>query len=150
MPSALPAISDAAIDYITNPTGLQGFGAAKTSIVLDIFRAEDIDPGAEPDAVPKLLAALKERKNGGKKYRFFVEGYDKLKLFGTVILMILYVLALDLVGFLPASILFVLLFNVLFCGTLEKNSLLVSAVIAVVFPVAVWLIFGKLFNVTLP
>ena len=31
-------------------------------------------------AVPKLLAALKERKNGGKKYRFFVEGYDKLKL----------------------------------------------------------------------
>ncbi len=101
-------------------------------------------------AVPKLLAALKERKNGGKRYRFFVEGYDKLKLFGTVILMILYVLALDLVGFLPASILFVLLFNVLFCGTLEKNSLLVSAVIAVVFPVAVWLIFGKLFNVTLP
>ena len=56
MPSALPAISDAAIDYITNLTGLQGFGAAKTSIVLDIFRAEDIDPGAEPDAVPKLLA----------------------------------------------------------------------------------------------
>ena len=52
----MPAISDAAIDYITNPTGLQGFGAAKTSIVLDIFRAEDIDPGAEPDAVPKLLA----------------------------------------------------------------------------------------------
>ena len=54
-------------------------------------------------AVPKLLAALKERKNGGKKYRFFVEGYDKLKLFGTVILMILYVLALDLVGFCPPA-----------------------------------------------
>lgn len=101
--------------------------------------------------IPKVTAALRERKAGqGKKFRFFVEGYDKLKFFGTIVLMILYVLALDLVGFLPASILFVLLFNVLFCGTLERKSLLVSAVIAVVFPVAVWLIFGKLFNVTLP
>lgn len=101
--------------------------------------------------VPKALAAAKAGKaGGGEKYHFFVENYDKLKLFGTVGLMVLYVLALDLVGFLPASILFVFLFNVLFCGTLEKKSLAVSAVISVVFPVAVWLIFGKLFNVTLP
>jgi len=101
--------------------------------------------------VPKVLAAAKAGKaGGGTKYHFFVENYDKLKLFGTVALMVLYVLALDLVGFLPASVLFVFLFNVLFCGTLEKKSLLISAVISVVFPVAVWLVFGKLFNVTLP
>lgn len=101
--------------------------------------------------IPKAAAVLRAAKDGNAiKFHFFVENFDKLKLFGTVILMILYVLALDLVGFLPASVLFVFLFNVLFCGTLEKKSLGISALIAVVFPVAVWLIFGKLFNVTLP
>lgn len=101
--------------------------------------------------IPKAVAALRATRDGSaKKFHFFVENYDKVKLFGTVALMILYILALELMGFLPASVLFVFLFNVLFCGTLEKKSLLISAVIAVVFPVAVWLIFGKLFNVTLP
>ncbi len=101
--------------------------------------------------VPGLIKKIKNHEAilpRGKK--FFVEGYDKLKLFGTLILFILYVIALDLVGFLPASIIFVFLFNVLFCGTKEKKSLITSAIISVVSSLTVWFLFGVVFNITLP
>lgn len=99
--------------------------------------------------IPKAVTAVRAGK-GFTMPKFFVDGFDPLKLFGTIVLMILYVLALDNIGFVPASIIFVFLFNVLFCGTLNPKSLLISAVIAVVAPVATYYIFGVLFNVTLP
>ena len=85
-----------------------------------------------------------------KDKRFFAENYDKVKLFGTLILLVLYILALEWIGFVPAGLIFVFLFNVLYCGTLQWKSLLTAAIITVVFVLGVWLVFGKLFNITLP
>lgn len=99
--------------------------------------------------LPKLFSALRSGKRLSVPH-FFVEGYDKLKFWGTLVLMILYVLALQRFGFLPASLVFVFLFNVLFCGTLQFKSLLISAVISVTASLFVWYVFGVLFNITLP
>jgi uncharacterized protein with PQ loop repeat len=58
--------------------------------------------------------------------------------------------SLELIGFLPASLIFVFLFNILFAGAKNKKSILVSAIISIVASVGIWYIFGYLFNITLP
>jgi len=101
--------------------------------------------------VPRIVRSVKAGTfHMENRPRFFVENFDKLKFFGTIALLILYVLALEWVGFLPASIIFIFLFNVLFCGELKPRSLMISAAISVVASVGVWYIFGVVFNVTLP
>ena len=104
-----------------------------------------------------------------KNYHFFTPGYDKVKLWGSLILFILYIYLLPIIHFVPAGILFVTLFNVLFtnCINLEKifgqknaagyesamvnwKDLIISVAVAVVFAVGLWLLFFKVFNITLP
>lgn len=89
-------------------------------------------------------------KEPSKGKRFFCENYDQWKLFGGVILFILYIIAMDLLTFLPASIIFMFLFNLLFAGSKETKSLIGSATISVVTSVTIWYVFGILFNITLP
>jgi hypothetical protein len=102
-----------------------------------------------------FIQALAENKKQGKSFnfkgkKFFVENYDKLKFWGALVLFILYILSLELIGFLPASLIFVFLFNILFAGAKNKKSILVSAIISIVASVGIWYIFGYLFNITLP
>lgn len=101
--------------------------------------------------IPKIIKRIKNKQPLFPKDRkFFVENYDKVKLFGSIILLVLYILALEWIGFVPASLIFIFLFNVLFTGTIEWKSLLVSGIITVVFVILTWLVFGVLFNITLP
>lgn len=101
--------------------------------------------------IPKIIKRIKNKQPlFPKDQRFFVENYDKVKLFGSIILLVLYILALEWIGFVPASLIFIFLFNVLFTGTLERKSLLVSGIITVVSVILTWLVFGVLFNITLP
>jgi hypothetical protein len=100
--------------------------------------------------VPEIVRKVRAGQPVFSGHSFFYENYDKVKLFGTLALLVLYVFLLDLFGFLPASLLCIFLFNVLFCGTLEKKSLLVSAGLTVVFVMFTWLVFGQLLNITLP
>lgn len=92
-------------------------------------------------------------KEGGsfftKPGRFFIEGCDYVKLFGTLVLFIAYILCLDIIGFTVTSIIFVFLFNVLYAGT-SKKSLILSAVLAVVGSLVIAVLFGIVFNITLP
>ncbi len=103
-----------------------------------------------------------------KNKRFFEENWDKLKLFGTLVLFILYIFAMDVLGFLIASIVFIFLFNVLFAGVMQleeipkafkektyfKNegfcSVCISLLIAIIFSVGIWFLFGEVFSITLP
>jgi hypothetical protein len=124
-------------------------------------------------AIMFLQHVVKCKKEGKpvfrlKGYRFFVENWDKVRFLGTLILLVAYFPAMELMGFLPASILFVFLFNVLFCGveqlasipvafktrTFWSNpdfkSLLISLIISVVSSVLIWFIFGQVFKITLP
>ncbi|MBN1365549.1 MAG: tripartite tricarboxylate transporter TctB family protein [Syntrophaceae bacterium] len=98
----------------------------------------------------KIVHRIKSKKpliGNGKK--FFVENYDKVKLFGSVLLLVLYILALEWIGFLAASLIFIFLFNVLFSG-IKWKSLIISATISVASVMFIWLIFGVLFHITLP
>lgn len=103
-----------------------------------------------------------------KNYNFFTENWDKLKLIGSLILFILYLSTLQIVGFLAGSIFFIFIFNLLFTGVenlkefklaiLEKTffknngfkSIINSFIISTVFSVSIWLIFGQIFQITLP
>ncbi len=83
-------------------------------------------------------------------FRFFAPGYDKLKFYGSFVLFVLYILAMEWMGFLAASIVFIFLFNALYCATLRPKSLSASVLISVLSSVAVWYVFGVLFRITLP
>jgi len=103
-----------------------------------------------------------------KNYQFFEENYDKIKFYGTFVLSVLYILFMNIIHFLPASIIFIFLFNILYCGnneikicisnikngTKQKNStlksLLSSLVISVLFSTTIWFIFGQVLKTTLP
>lgn len=103
-----------------------------------------------------------------KNYSFFIKNWDKLKLLGALVLFILYLSTLQVVGFLADSILFIFLFNILFSGienlkefkiailekTFLKNkgfkSIVNSFIISTIFSVLIWLIFGQVFQITLP
>lgn len=101
-----------------------------------------------------LIQTIWNRKKEGKpifcKKGFFVENYDKIKFYGTIILLILYVICLDLFGFLFTSMVFMLLFNLLYSASKERKSILTSVVISVVSSVLIWYVFGVLFNLSLP
>lgn len=102
--------------------------------------------------IQSLMKAKKENRSfldfKGKK--FFIEKYDKLKFYGTIVLLILYILSLNLLGFLPASIIFISLFNIMYAGKKEPKSIAISIGISIIESLLIWFIFGYLFEVTLP
>ena len=104
-----------------------------------------------------------------KNYHFFKPGYDKVKFWGSVILFVLYIALLPVIHFVPAGIIFVTLYNILYtnCINLQKifgqknahgydmpmvnvKDLVISVVIGVIFSVFLWVLFFKVFNITLP
>lgn len=94
--------------------------------------------------------------------------WDKLRLLGTVVLIVLYIYAMEWLGFLAASIIVVFLLNVLYngvgqlreipgafkAGTLFSSkafkSLLLSLTISVTASFVIWYLFGSVFKITLP
>ena len=117
-----------------------------------------------------LIQRAKQCKKEGKPffafkgYHFFVENYDKVKFWGSIILMAAYIYTMERIHFLPASLIFIFLFNILYDESINfkalfgktgepvirVKSLLISLGISVVFSVAVWYLFGIVFNITLP
>ena len=83
-------------------------------------------------------------------WKFFTADADLFMLFGSLVLFILYVGVLKILGFLVSSLIFIFLFNLLFCRTWEKRSVLVSLVISVISCVFVWYLFSVIFNISLP
>lgn len=84
-----------------------------------------------------------------KPGKFFIEGCDHVKLWGTLFLFAAYIVCLDIIGFTVTSIIFVFLFNVLYAGV-SKKSLLLSIVLAVASSLIISVMFGVIFNITLP
>ena len=92
-------------------------------------------------------------KSGGsflaKPGKFFREGCDHVKRWGTLVLFAGYLWCLNVIGFTVTSMVFVFLFNVLYAGT-EKKSLLLSAALSVSSALIISVLFGVVFNITLP
>ena len=110
-------------------------------------------------AVIAFQRFLKCRRNGTpfidlKDYRFFKPGYDKVKLWGSLILFIGYLTALPWLHFVWASVIFIFLFNALFDKQkgepFKVKSLVISALISVICSLGVWYLFFQVFNITLP
>lgn len=120
-------------------------------------------------AVLLVQRALRCRKEGKpfidlKGFRLFEKGYSKVKFWGSLLILAAYFFALDKLHFLPASLIFIFLLNVLYDGSINVPALmgkaegpvirgkplLMSAAITVVFSVGVWYLFGSVFNITLP
>lgn len=85
-----------------------------------------------------------------KNYRFFRPGWDKVKLLGGILTFVAHIYLMEFLTFLPASIISIFIFNVLFDNERTKKSMITSGVISVGFSVFIWLIFGVLFRITLP
>ncbi|QAT48918.1 tripartite tricarboxylate transporter TctB family protein [Caproiciproducens sp. NJN-50] len=101
--------------------------------------------------IPKVVRAVRAKQPLVAEGRhFFVENYDKLKLFGSIGLLIIYVFLLEQIHFIIASLLCIFGFNVLFCGTFKPKSLLISAASTIISVFGLWYLFGVLFNITLP
>lgn len=84
-----------------------------------------------------------------KPGKFFIEGCDHLKLWGSLILFAAYIYCLDLIGFTVTSVVFVFLFNILYAGV-SKKSLLISIALSVASTAVISVLFGVVFNITLP
>lgn len=86
-----------------------------------------------------------------KEYKFFEENFDKTKLFGTLLLFVLYIKSMIIFGFLISSIVFITMFNVMFAGVKTgKKSIYNSIIISSIFSVGIWFLFGQVFQITLP
>ncbi len=81
--------------------------------------------------------------------KFFKDNPDFIKLFGTLVLFVGYIVTLDILGFTLTSMIFVFLFNILYAGTSSK-SIVVSLLIAVISSLIISIAFGVFFNITLP
>lgn len=84
---------------------------------------------------------------------FFEKNYDKVKFWGTLVLLVVYFFFLDKIGFTIWSIICLFLFNTLFANKEQmKNPKyhITSAIISVVACVIISLVFGTLFAITLP
>ena len=74
-----------------------------------------------------------------KTYRFFRPGWDKVKLLGGILTFVAYIYLMEFLTFLPASIISIFIFNVLFDNERTKKSMITSGVISVGFSVFIWL-----------
>ena len=109
-----------------------------------------------------FVTRARDREEGKKRerFRFFEENYDKLRLWGTIGLMVIYFFAMDFVGqlfpnqgfgFLFTSIPFMVLVSFLFVGKSKiRERLLPILLSSILTPLIVWFVLGRLFYITLP
>ena len=69
---------------------------------------------------------------------------------GILVVLLVIIYLMEFLTFLPASIISIFIFNVLFDNERTKKSMITSGVISVGFSVFIWLIFGVLFRITIP
>lgn len=84
------------------------------------------------------------------RFRFFDVGFDWKKLFGALGSTVVYILVLNQLGFLFSSILFIVGISLIFKPIFTPRALTGVALNAVLTPLTIWLVFGQLFDITLP
>ena len=97
--------------------------------------------------------------NGERKFVFAPQGFDPIRFFGACILTVIYVLAMQWIGdffpnqgigFLTASMGFMLLLALLFVHDIDRGKFVVIVLNAIVAPTVAWLVLMRLFRITLP
>lgn len=106
-------------------------------------------------AVIMLIQHIVETKKNNKpffnkEFKFFNEDCDKVKLAGSAILLVAYCFAMNYIGFVIGSIIFISLFHILYAEKRTLKRIIISVGISVIETFLVWYIFAKLLYVTLP
>ena len=104
-------------------------------------------------------AFFQDIRAGRRRLRFFEEHYDKIRLFGTIVGVIVYFVLMDYVGtlfpntglgFLLVSIPFMMFLSFLYVHDLNRRKTVIILLNSTIAPVTAWYILGNLFNITLP
>lgn len=106
-------------------------------------------------AVPRI----RDIRSGKRKVSFFTAGFDKTRFLGTILLTVIYFLAMDFVGsyfpnmglgFLLMSIPFMIALSLLYSHDIDRKKLLWIGLNSVISPGVAWYVLGHLFNISLP
>ncbi|MGY4691092.1 tripartite tricarboxylate transporter TctB family protein [Salibacterium sp. K-3] len=100
-----------------------------------------------------LQTIIQKVKSGRLKkwdFTFFEKNYDKLKFYGTIVLLLAYGLSLEALGFVASSIIFMFLITLLFLGHVKGKAILISLINSVATTIIIWFVFGQMFDITLP
>ncbi|NJC55373.1 tripartite tricarboxylate transporter TctB family protein [Brevibacterium marinum] len=84
------------------------------------------------------------------RFRFFDVDFDWKKLFGALGCTVAYILLLAPLGFLISSILFIFGISLVFKPSFTPRALIGPAANAILTPLVLWLVFGQMFDITLP
>lgn len=105
-------------------------------------------------SVKKVIVGARSAAGGsageGWKIRFFDPGFDRTKLFGALGLTVVYVVLLDPLGFLLSSVLFIVAISLVLRPVFTRRALIGVGLSALLTPTLIWLVFGQLFDITLP
>lgn len=100
--------------------------------------------------VTRFSAGSNASDSQKSRFRFFDVDFDRKKLFGSLACTVAYVLLLGPLGFLLSSILFILGISLVFKPKFTPRALMGPVANAVLTPLVLWLIFGQMFDITLP
>ena len=106
-------------------------------------------------AVIMLIQRIVDTKKNNKpflnkEFKFFNEDCDKVKLAGSAVLLVAYCFAMNFIGFIAGSIIFISLFHILYAEKRTLKRILTSIGISTVETLLVWYVFSQLLYVTLP
>ena len=106
-------------------------------------------------AVMIVQRILESRRTGTpfintKDFKFFQEGYNKLKFWATIVLLIFFVVTVRPLGFIVSGVITVSLLNILYSEDRSLKSIIISIVISIVEVLIVWYLFGYILRITLP
>ena len=103
---------------------------------------------------------VRQVASGQRSLSLFRENYDKLRFYGTIVLTVIYFLAMDYVGetffpntglgFLTMSIPFIFVLSALYAHGLDRRKLTIIGLNAIIMPCAAWFVLAHLFRITLP
>ncbi|MBY6109149.1 tripartite tricarboxylate transporter TctB family protein [Halomonas sp. DP1Y21-3] len=107
----------------------------------------------------RLVPFFAAVKRGERTLPIIGESMDGFRFFGTLVLITAYFVLMSVVGnlfpytgygFLFVSIVFLFLMSMMYMHTRTRRKVITAAINAVVAPSLAWLIFAKLFYITLP
>ena len=147
---------------------MEGGGSSLFQISIDFDQSHLFFPTIIFWLLLILLAAIlivfgipffRDLRSGKRKPSFFVENFDKLRLFGTLLLSVVYFITMDAVGmqfpsmgygFLFVSMPFMFILSLLYAHNIDRKKLIVISVNSILAPGIAWYILGNLFNISLP
>lgn len=95
----------------------------------------------------KILTKLSLTKNNWRELDLVK---NKKMFWSNLGLLFGYAIALNLVGFIASSIIYIFLSILLFYNSLSKKMILTATITSLLVTIVIWLLFGVVLNITLP